>query len=146
MFLFLKVFRMHDYKICCCNPYASRVLISVHCFSIASNLPIVQWVLGLKWQEHEIDVSSPSSTKVKYARNYTFTPQHVFIACCLVKHRDIFIFILKLRVNKWAREQKYCGPPEKKFPLNSYLCHTYQISVTFWDCSSASALFQGMQH
>jgi hypothetical protein len=40
----------------------------------------------------EADHSPPSSAEVKYAWNYTSTPQYVFIAWCLVKHRDNFTF------------------------------------------------------
>jgi hypothetical protein len=61
----------------------------------------IQWVpgvlsLGVKRPGHEIDHSPPSSAEVKNARNYTSTPQYVFMAWCLVKHRDNFTFFTKL--------------------------------------------------
>jgi len=34
----------------------------------------------------------PSSAEVKNAWSYTFAPQHVFMAWCLVKHRNNFTF------------------------------------------------------
>jgi len=66
----------------------------------------IQWVswapsLGLKRPGREADHLPPSNTKVKNAWSYTFTPQYVFTAWCLikqwirvhgviVKHRDNF--------------------------------------------------------
>jgi hypothetical protein len=50
--------------------------------------------LGVKRQGHESDHSPPSSAEVKNVCNYTSTPQYVFIAWCLVKHRDNFTFYL----------------------------------------------------
>jgi hypothetical protein len=40
----------------------------------------------------EADHSPPSSAEVKNAWSYTSTPQYVFMAWCLVKHRDNFTF------------------------------------------------------
>jgi hypothetical protein len=40
----------------------------------------------------EIDHSVPSSAEVKKLWRYTSTPQYVFMAWCLVKHRDNFTF------------------------------------------------------
>jgi hypothetical protein len=59
--------------------------------------PPIQWVLGalslgVKWPGRESVHSPPSSTEVKNMRSYTFTPQHVFMAWCLVKHRGNFNF------------------------------------------------------
>jgi len=44
--------------------------------------------LGVKRPGHEADHSPPSSAEVKNAWSYTSTPQYVFVALCLVKHRD----------------------------------------------------------
>jgi hypothetical protein len=57
----------------------------------------IQWVpgavsLGVKRLGREADHSPPSSADVKNAWSYTFTPQYVFMAWCLVKHRDNFTF------------------------------------------------------
>jgi hypothetical protein len=59
--------------------------------------PPIQWVpgalsLGVKRPRREADHSSPSSAEVKNAWSYTFTPHYVFMAWCLVKHRDNFTF------------------------------------------------------
>jgi hypothetical protein len=55
--------------------------------------PPIQWVqgplsLGVKQPGREADHSPPSSTEVKNAWSYTSTSQYVFMAWCLVKHRD----------------------------------------------------------
>jgi hypothetical protein len=44
--------------------------------------------LGVKRPGCEADHSLPSSAEVKNAWSYTSTPQYVFMAWCLVKHRD----------------------------------------------------------
>jgi hypothetical protein len=61
--------------------------------------PPIQWILeavslGVNWLGHEADHSPLSSAKVKKAWSYTSTPPYVFIAWCLVKHRDNFTFNL----------------------------------------------------
>jgi hypothetical protein len=48
---------------------------------------------GVRRPGREADHSPSSSAEVKYAWNYTPTPQYVFMARCLVKHRDIFTFL-----------------------------------------------------
>jgi hypothetical protein len=71
-------------------------------FATASRLtlwptqPPIQWVPRLKLPELKAYHKSPSSTKVKNAWSYTSTPQYVFMAWCLVKHRDNFTFHLYL--------------------------------------------------
>jgi hypothetical protein len=49
---------------------------------------------GDKRPGRESDHSPLSSTEVKNARSYTSTPQYVFMACCLVKHRDNFTLLV----------------------------------------------------
>jgi hypothetical protein len=61
--------------------------------------PPIQWVtgalsLGVKLPGREAAHSPPSSAEVKNAWSYTSTSQHVFMAWCLVKHRDNFTFFL----------------------------------------------------
>jgi hypothetical protein len=61
--------------------------------------PPIQWVpgalsLGVKRQDREADHSHPSSAEVKNAWSHIFTPQYVFMAWCLLKHRDNFTFTL----------------------------------------------------
>jgi hypothetical protein len=58
-----------------------------------ARLPPIQWVpkalsLGVKRPGREADHSLPSSAEVQNAWRYTSTPQYVFMAWCLVKHRD----------------------------------------------------------
>jgi hypothetical protein len=67
--------------------------------ALGTTQPSIQWVpgavsLGLKRPSHEADHSPPSSAKVKNAWSYTSTPEYVFMAWCLVKHRDKFTFYL----------------------------------------------------
>jgi hypothetical protein len=51
-------------------------------------------LLGVKRPGREADHSSPSSAGVKNEWSYTSTPQYVFMAWQLVKHRDNFTFYL----------------------------------------------------
>jgi hypothetical protein len=62
--------------------------------------PPIQWVqgslsLGLKRPGREADHSPPSSPEVKNAWRYTSIPEYVFMARCLVKHRDNFTLSLQ---------------------------------------------------
>jgi hypothetical protein len=62
--------------------------------------------LGIKWPGREADHSPPSSAEVKNAWSYTSTPsQYVFMAWCLFKHRDNFIFYLPLQVETVHRNE-----------------------------------------
>jgi hypothetical protein len=58
----------------------------------------VPWVFSVRVKRpgREADHSPPSSAEVKNAWSYTSTPQYVFVAWCLVKHRDNFTFYLYL--------------------------------------------------
>jgi hypothetical protein len=51
---------------------------------------------GIQRQGREANHSPPSSAEVKNAWSYTSTPQYPFMASCLVKHRNNFIFTLKI--------------------------------------------------
>jgi hypothetical protein len=53
--------------------------------------------LWVEWPGREADHSLPSSTNAKNAWNSTSTPQYVFMASYLVKHRD-FTFYSKGKV------------------------------------------------
>jgi hypothetical protein len=57
---------------------------------------------GVQQQRREADHSPPSSVEVKNAWRYTAIPQYVFMAWCLVKHRDIFNFTFTLSLINWA--------------------------------------------
>jgi hypothetical protein len=59
---------------------------------------------GTKRPGRESYHSPPSSVEVKNTWSYTFTPPHVFMAWCLVKHMDKLTCIPFLT-------QKYCDSP-----------------------------------
>jgi hypothetical protein len=52
-----------------------------------------KYFLGVKRQKREAHHSPPYSAEVKNAWSYTPALTYVFIAWCLVKHTDNFIFI-----------------------------------------------------
>jgi hypothetical protein len=73
------------------------VLTTLSRTALGPTQPPIQWVrgalsLGVKRPGHEADHSHPSGAAVKNSWNYTSTPQYVFVAWCLVKHRDNFTF------------------------------------------------------
>jgi hypothetical protein len=85
--------------------FDSRRGLGIFLFTTASRTaleptqPLIQWVpgslsLGVKRPGREADHSLPSSAEVKNAWSYTSTPQYVFMASCLVQHRDNFTFTL----------------------------------------------------
>jgi hypothetical protein len=92
---------------------------------------IYYWVpgalpLGIKRPELEAAHSPPTNAEVKNAWSYTFTPQYVFMARCLV-HRDNFtfafikIFIAIIKIGKITEQRKevlfsHCLNKMKKFP------------------------------
>jgi hypothetical protein len=51
---------------------------------------------AVKRSGREANHSPPSTAEVKNAWSYNSTPQYVFMAWCLVKHRDIFTCIFYL--------------------------------------------------
>jgi len=66
--------------------------------------PHIQWVprafnLGVKRPELEADNSPPSSAEIKKAWSYASLPQYVFMAWCLIKHRDNFTFTTKVQLS-----------------------------------------------
>jgi hypothetical protein len=71
----------------------------LHCIQPCSGayppIPNGYWELfpwGRMWPKHEADHSTSPSVKVKNAWHYTSTPLYIFVAWCLVKHRDTFTF------------------------------------------------------
>jgi len=65
--------------------------------------PHIQWVPGaptpgVKRSWREADHSHLSSVEIKSVRSYTSTPQYVFMAWCLVKHRENFTFCWNTRI------------------------------------------------
>jgi hypothetical protein len=84
--------------------FDSRRGLGIFLFTTASRTalgpiqPPIQWIpgalsLGIKWPWREADHSPPSSAEVKNAWSCTSNPQYVFMAWCLVKHRDNFTCI-----------------------------------------------------
>jgi hypothetical protein len=82
---------------------------SLFCYSqhksrpaLGTTQPPIQWVpgafsLGVKRPGREADHSSASSAeRSRNAWSYISTPQYVFMAWCLVKHRDNFTFYFTL--------------------------------------------------
>jgi hypothetical protein len=72
--------------------------------------PPIQWVpgalsLGVKQLGHKADHSPPSSVRSKNTWSYTFTPQYIFMAWCIVKHRDnLLIFCQMLMITRNVEE------------------------------------------
>jgi hypothetical protein len=87
--------------------FDSRLGLGILPFTTASRMalgptqPPTQWVSGalsleVKRPGPKTDHSPPSSAEVKNAWSYTSAPPHVFMAWCLVKHRENFILPLSL--------------------------------------------------
>jgi len=56
---------------------------------------------GLKWPGREAEQSPPSSTEVQNSWSLPPLPQYVFMAWCLVKYRDCFIFTYLYLTSFW---------------------------------------------
>jgi hypothetical protein len=54
----------------------------------------IQWIPGALAPGHEPEHSPPFSAEIKNAWSYTSTPQYVFMAWCLVKHRDNYYYLV----------------------------------------------------
>jgi hypothetical protein len=52
---------------------------------------------GVKQLEREADHSPPTNAEVKKMCIYTSTTPYIFMACCLIKHRDKFTFCWDIR-------------------------------------------------
>jgi hypothetical protein len=91
--------------------------------------PPIQWVpgassLGVKRPGREVDHSAPSGAEVKNAWSYTSTPQYVFMAGCLVKHRNNFIFYLTFTL--------YVGIAVKASLSGTRVCTVYSLFRWFF--------------
>jgi hypothetical protein len=67
--------------------------------ALVSTQPPMKWVpgslsLGIKQPGREAEYLPPFSAEVKNSWSYTSTPQYVFMAWCLVKHRYNFTLAL----------------------------------------------------
>jgi hypothetical protein len=69
--------------------------------------------LGIKRPGREAHHSPPSSAEIKNAWRYTSTLPYVFMASCLIKHRDSFTYVGGIlynscykHVNKWHKHSK----------------------------------------
>jgi hypothetical protein len=75
--------------------------------------------LGVERLGREADHSPPSSAEVKNAWNYTSTPQYIFMAWCLVKHRDFsFTFYLLHKKSEISQLLKFSEPHSRILILN----------------------------
>jgi hypothetical protein len=65
-----------------------------HRLQTTSDAHLISYTMGTASSSpgREADHSPPSSAEVTNAWSYTFTPQYAFMARCLDKHRDNFIF------------------------------------------------------
>jgi len=75
--------------------------------------PHNQWVLevpcsGVKLPGREADHSPQASAKVKNAWSYTCIPPYVFMAWCLVKHREKFTIAFFILVQNNNVVKVYC--------------------------------------
>jgi hypothetical protein len=56
--------------------------------------------LGVKRPGREVDHSPPCNAEVKNSWSYTPIPPYVFVAWCLIKHRDNFTFTFTLCISR----------------------------------------------
>jgi hypothetical protein len=87
-------------------------------------LPPIQWVPGVKRQWPEIDHSLPSSAEVKNAWSYTSTPQYVFMAWCLLKHRNDFKLLV---LHTYTVASLPMTPPRSNAPLISNTTASWRL-------------------
>jgi hypothetical protein len=57
--------------------------------------------LGVKLLGHEVYCSLPSSTKIKNVWCHTSTPPYIYMAWCIIKHKENFTFTLFLTSLLW---------------------------------------------
>jgi len=91
------------------------------------------WV---KRQEREADYSHPSSVEVKNSWSYTSTPQYVFIAWCLVKHRDNFTITVYLRISLILVFAAVCTNPLIYELITNAVCNGAAFPATWTSCYS----------
>jgi hypothetical protein len=91
--------------------------------------PPIQWVLGalslgVKWPGMKLTTHLHIVPRSRMCGAIPPFPQYVFLAWCLVKHRDNFTFIYsKAQTSSWMKVLWSLGL------LNSYLFADYSISV-----------------
>jgi len=62
---------------------------------------------AVKWFRHEVDLSPPIVTEVKNVWNCTFSPPYVFMAWCLIKHRDSLVESAQIPGASSPRQQNF---------------------------------------
>jgi len=75
---------------------------------------LIQWVPGGSGWSVKLTAPLPSSAEVKNAWSCTSTLRYVFMAWCLVKHRDDFVFSMK-SVFVWIRTCLALNSPDFSF-------------------------------
>jgi len=78
----------------------------------------IQWVagalsMGVKQPGHEADHSPPSSAKIMNTWSYTSNPQYIFMAWCLVKHRNNFTLSILSGELQWNAYHYYSQTKKK---------------------------------
>jgi hypothetical protein len=111
--------------------------------------PPIQWIpgalsLGIKRPGRETGHSPPFSAEVKNAWSYTFIPIYVFMALCLVKHRDkftfylcsldvTFIYLLPLELKIVKFYSLHSDFKSSKYLKHLQILCSYSISMTYRD-------------
>jgi hypothetical protein len=86
----------------------------------------------VKWPGHEAHHSTPSGAEVRNAWNYTSTLPYVFMACCLVKHRDSFtLYLSSFRARKAASVRRIRNASLGIVTYISDLCDFGEMRNTF---------------
>jgi hypothetical protein len=88
---------------------------------------------GVKRPGREADQSPASSAEVKNAWSYTSTPQYVFVAWCLVKHRQLYLYLYVASFNIRVKLADYRNPCQLKC-VNNFLYKTSRnVTPTCWE-------------
>jgi hypothetical protein len=97
----------------------------------------IQWVpgsiyQGVKRPGHEADHTPPSSAKVKNVWSYTSTPLSVFMAQCLIKHRENFasLTLQLLLLFPW-----FCYPSSLFTSLTDSILTSVRLSTYHSTCT-----------
>jgi hypothetical protein len=118
--------------------------------ALGTTQPPIQWVPGalspgVKRPAAEADHSPQTSAKVKKTWIYTSTPPYVFIAQCLVKHRDNFTPFLQYFLCSVAHRSGKCRNCLKMYHDNEHkgvllLCAVGNVFVALKTFSDGNSL------